>query len=308
MTSRVNKIITEICEKFGFSKTGFAKIEELKDEGEELLNWVESGFIADMNWITKSIDKRKNPTVINPDFKSVISLAYIYDTPVAHSSDEKIPRISRYAWGKRDYHKVLKKKLKQICNLLEMEFSDSIFRYYVDDGPVMDKVWAVRSGLGWMGKHTNVINPEFGSFFFIANIFTNIKFEYSEAISDQCKDCMICINECPTGAIYDEYKLDARKCISYQTIENRADELPEDIELSGWVFGCDICQDVCPFNQHKFFTDDNNFYPREEIVNKTYDDFMELSEDQFNKLFEGTPVRRTKYRGFRRNLLKANEY
>ena len=305
MGHSLKNIIVSLSKEFGFTKIGFAKVTELDEEGENLQQWLRDGNDADMKWIINSFEKRCNPNLIDPDFKSVISLAFIYDTQVPHPADKNIPKISRYAWGKRDYHKVIKKKLKQLCKEFEILSPSSKFRYYIDDGPVMDKVWAVRAGLGWMGKHTNVINPEFGSFFFIANVFTDIEFEYDEEITDLCKDCMICINECPTGAIYDEYKLDARKCISYQTIENRADELPDEMQLNGWVFGCDICQDVCPHNKHKHFTDDDNFYPREEILSLTFDDYLQQSEEQFNKLFEGTPVRRTKYNGFKRNLIKA---
>lgn len=305
VSQTIQSQIEELCLSEGFSKVGFAKITELENESEYLKQWIEAGNDADMTWIKNSFDKRINPILIDSKIKSVISLAFVYDTPVPHSENNNIPKISRYAWGKRDYHKVLKKKLKVLVEKIEHIIPGYYFRFYVDDGPVMDKVWAVRSGIGWMGKHTNVINPEFGSFFFIANIFTDMEFKYSEKISDLCKDCMICINDCPTGAIYDEYKLDARKCISYQTIENRADNLPDNINLSGWVFGCDICQDVCPYNKHNHFTTDDNFYPREEILSKTNSDYLSMTEEQFNKLFEGTPVRRTKYKGFRRNVEKV---
>jgi epoxyqueuosine reductase len=299
------KYIEDLCLKEGFTKVGFAKTEELDKEAIELKEWLEAGYGADMKWMNNSYEKRINSSQINPRIRSVISLAYLYDTPVPHPNEKNIPYISRYAWGKRDYHKVIKKKLKSIVAELEINFPVNYFRYYVDDGPVMDKVWAVRAGLGWMGKNTTVINPDFGSFFFIANIFTDLEFSYAEPIEDKCKSCTVCLTECPTGAIFEEYKLDANKCISYQTIENRCETLPDEINLKGWVFGCDICQDVCPFNQNNFFTTDDNFFPRETIVNKTYDDFLSLSEEQFNSLFEGTPVRRAKYKGFIRNLRKA---
>ena len=167
----------------------------------------------------------------------------------------------------------------------------------------MDKAWAVRSGVGWMGKHTNVINSEFGSFFFLAEILINKVLDYDKPAEDLCKDCRLCIEACPTDAIYDEYKLDANLCISYQTIENR-NEIPEEIDLSGWIFGCDICQDVCPFNGNKIFTEDISFYPKKEVFNKNCDDLLEMDEENFNKIFEGTPVRRTKYNGWKRNLEK----
>jgi epoxyqueuosine reductase len=169
----------------------------------------------------------------------------------------------------------------------------------------MEKHWAVKSGVGWMGKHTNVIDPETGSFFFLSEILINAELEYDEPIKDLCGTCKICISACPTGAIYEPYKLDANLCISYQTIENK-NEIPDYIDLNGWIFGCDICQDVCPYNKRKFFTEDKNFYPKKNIFNKTYEELLNLSEEEFNKEFEGTPVRRTKYTGWRRNLLKSN--
>ncbi|MGH2575872.1 MAG: tRNA epoxyqueuosine(34) reductase QueG, partial [Ignavibacteria bacterium] len=177
-------------------------------------------------------------------------------------------------------------------------------RYYVDDGPVMDKAWAVKSGVGWMGKHTNVINPEYGSWLFLSEIITNLEFEtYDEPIEDLCGSCRICIDACPTGAIIDEYKLDSNLCISYQTIENHG-EIPENIELHGWVFGCDICQDVCPFNKNDRPVSDKDFYPKPEIYNKPLSELDNITEQQFKELFTDSPIRRTKYKGWKRNLQK----
>lgn len=298
--------IRKICLEEGFSRVGIAKAEMLNDEEPYFKKWLADGMNGDMKWLNNSFEKRLDPLKVKENTKSIISLAYIYDTPVLHSKDPNIPKISRYAWGKRDYHKVTKKKLKSVCNDIE-ELSPGIeTRSYVDDGPVMDKAWAVRSGIGWMGKHTNVINPDMGSFFFLSEILVNVELDYDEPIEDLCKNCTICINACPTGAIYDEYKLDANLCISYQTIENKG-EIPEEIDLNGWIFGCDICQDVCPYNSKKVFTEDDNFYPRNDVINRTYDEQLALTEEQFNKTFEGTPIRRTKYTGWKRNLKKAKQ-
>jgi epoxyqueuosine reductase len=302
-----NNLTNLIKNKFldaGFIKTGISKAEALKEEGLHLKLWLEEKRNADMKWMNDSFEKRIDPELIMEDVKSVISLAYLYDTPVAHPDDKSIPKISRYAWGERDYHKILKMKLKTLCKEIEDENEGIKTKYYIDDGPVMDKAWAVRSGVGWTGKNTNVINPEFGSFFFIATVLINSELEYDLPIEDNCKSCSLCVSACPTGAIYEEYKLDSNLCISYHTIENRND-IPEEIDLSGWIFGCDICQDVCPFNESKFFTDDISFYPRKEIIFKTYDDNLKLSEIEFNSLFNGTPVKRTKYKGYIRNLEKA---
>lgn len=304
MKNNLTYLIKQKCLDAGFIKAGISKASVLSEEGLHLKQWLDEGRNADMKWMKDSFEKRIDPGLIMEDIRSVISLAYLYDTPVPHPDDKNIPKISRYAWGERDYHKIIKKKLKLLCKEIEALQEGIRTRAYIDDGPVMDKAWAVRSGIGWMGKNTNVINPEFGSYFFIATILLNTELEYDKPIEDMCRSCSICVSSCPTGAIYEEYKLDSGLCISYQTIENR-NEIPEEIDLSGWIFGCDICQDVCPFNENKFFTDDINFYPRSELANKTYDDLLELSEENFNELFRGTPVRRTKYSGWVRNLKKA---
>ncbi len=306
MQDNLTNTIKQKCLEAGFIKAGISKADVLKQEGYHLREWLDENRNGSMKWMSDSFEKRIDPGLVLEDAASVISLAYLYDTPIAHSEDKNIPKISRYAWGQRDYHKVIKKKLKALTKEIESISPEIKTRYYIDDGPVMDKVWAVRSGIGWMGKNTNVINPEIGSFFFLATVLINIPLEYDDTLEDLCRSCSLCISACPTGAIYDEYKLDANLCISYQTIENR-DEIPEGIHLNGWIFGCDICQDVCPYNHRKIFTEDLNFFPKKQIFNKTYDEFLTLSEDDFNKTFEGTPVRRTKYKGFMRNLKKARE-
>jgi len=266
-----NILTKQIKQKFldsGFMKAGISKAEVLKEERAYLKDWLDESRNADMNWMNSSFEKRADPKLIMEDVKSIVSLAYLYDTPVAHSESKDIPKISRYAWGERDYHKVIKKILRKVCKEIEELSAEIKLRFYVDDGPVMDKVWAVKSGIGWMGKNTNVINPEFGSFFFIATILVNTELEYDKPIDDLCKSCTVCISECPTGALYDEYKLDSNLCISYQTIENRG-EIPEKIDLNGWIFGCDICQDVCPFNDNKYFTDNELFFPNQIRPNRS---------------------------------------
>lgn len=296
--------IVRICKDSGFSLVKFSKPEFLKSEKSYLENWIKDEKNATMKWMENNIEKRVNPFLVMEDVKSIISLAMLYDTPVLHTEDSNLPKISRYAWGKRDYHKIIKSKLKQICKDIELLSPEIKTKFYVDDGPMMDKVWAVRSGIGWMGKNTNVINPELGSYFFLSEILINIELEYDEPIEDMCKNCRLCLVECPTGALYDEYKLDANLCISYQTIENRG-EIPEDINLNGWIFGCDICQEVCPYNSKGVFTAEELFFPREELTNKSFDDLLNYTEKEFNETFSGTPVKRTKYTGWIRNLKKA---
>ena len=307
--SNIKKLIEEKASELGFVKIGFAKADVLTPESDNLKQWLDKGYDADMRWIKKGFDKRKDVKLIMEDAKTVISLAYNYYTPFKH--DETKPKISRYAWGK-DYHKIIKKKLKELCKTIQSlplskgecpKDGGIITHAYVDDGPVMDKAWAARTGIGWMGKHTNIINPEYGSWIFLSEIITNLEFEtYGSSIEDLCGSCRICIDACPTGAIADEYVLDANLCISYQTIENRG-EIPDYIETSGWVFGCDVCQDVCPFNKNDKPTKDKNFYPNEGP--KTKAELEAITEEEFNKIFANSPIKRTKFKRWKRNLLKT---
>ncbi|NOS86200.1 MAG: tRNA epoxyqueuosine(34) reductase QueG [Ignavibacteria bacterium] len=319
-----NSIISK-AKELGFFACGFAKYEVLEDESQKLRKWLDEGKQAEMTWIERGFDKRKDIRQIMPEAKSVISLAYNYYTPFEH--DESKPKISRYAWGK-DYHKILKKKLKELCEFISKTSPNPLLtkegaldrlpltkgecpkdegvlcRAYVDDGPVMDKVWAQRAGIGWMGKHTNIINPDYGSWFFLSEIITNIDFgTYDTPIEDMCGSCTLCISACPTGAIESEYVVNANKCISYQTIENRG-EIPADIDLDGWIFGCDVCQDVCPFNSPKYnhVTEEKGFYPKPELLPLTKEGAIEFTEEQFAETFADSPVKRTKYKGWKRNL------
>jgi epoxyqueuosine reductase len=321
--SYLKKLIKDTAANLGFFKTGFARVETLVNESEHLQKWLSLGYDVDMNWIGRNYEKRKDMRLIMPEAKTVISLAYNYYTPYKHETGK--PKISRYAWGK-DYHKIIKKKLKELAKFIEelgatntLKISGSVItKYYIDDGPVMDKAWAVHAGIGWMGKHTNVIDPEHGSWFFLSEIITNLELDtYDEPIEDMCGKCRLCIDACPTGAIVDDYQLDSNLCISYQTIENRR-EIPGSILLHGWVFGCDICQDVCPFNTNPIPTDNISFYPKEELyvpplrkggVGKfrTKEELESITEDQFNTIFFDSPIRRTKFSGWKRNLDRIND-
>lgn len=300
MRKLTNEIVISKARSVGFDLVGFAQAIELTEEIDKLNLWLDKKYQASMNYMERNIDKRRNPKEILPEAKSIISLAVIYNTPFYHSIDKKFGKISRYAWGK-DYHLIIWEKLDQLEN--ELKTIDSNFKSisYVDTGPVMDKVWAVKAGLGWMGKHTNIINRQIGSWFFIANIICNYEFEYSEQVPDFCGDCTACLDACPTDAILQPYIVDSNKCISYQTIENK-NEIP--LELKGkfdnWLFGCDICQEVCPWNKRFSVTTLNEeFYPKHKEL--TYSEVMELDEISFRNKFAESPVKRTKLSGLKRN-------
>lgn len=307
----MTKKIKSICEKAGFSSVGISKPEIICDEANYFSQWLAEGRNAGMKWLETTFSDRINPFKIFPEVKSIISLAYIYNTPYYHKENKDIPKISRYAWGNADYHKVMKKLLKDLCKeitSIAKDFASKEIKtmYFVDTSPVMEKYWAIKSGIGSRGKNTIVINPKFGSFFFIGTIFINISLEYDRKVEDLCKNCDLCLKSCPTGALYSEYKLDARKCISYHTIENKND-IPNKINLNNWIFGCDICQNVCPYNnkQDLIFSRDQRFLPKEKFFNKSKEIYLNLSEEEFYKDFKNTPIERLKYKHWRRNLLKS---
>lgn len=300
MKKLTNQIVIEKAKQLGFDLVGFAKADLLEDETEKLQQWLDKGFQASMNYMEKNLHKSKDVKEILPTAKSVISLALNYYTPENHSDKNDVGKVSRYAWGK-DYHVVIWQKLDELETMLKEIEPEFETLSYVDTGPVMDKAWAVRAGIGWMGKHTNVINPEIGSWFFIATLITNYEFDYSEIIVDHCGTCTACIDACPTDAIVQEYVVDANKCISFQTIENK-NEIP--IELKGkfdnWIFGCDICQDVCPWNQ-KFsvISSVKEFYPLNKEM--TYNEVMKFDNVSFKERFVESPIKRTKLKGLQQN-------
>jgi len=305
-----NEIVKELALKSGFDLVGFAKADTLDEESIHLQEWLAKGYQSGMTYMERNTDKRYNIREIFPEAKSVISLALNYYTPVQHSDNEDertghpSGKISRYAWG-RDYHLVIWEKLKLLENQLKETDDQFNSISYVDTGPVMDKAWAVRAGIGWQGKHTNVINPGIGSWFFIANIITNYEFNYSELITDHCGSCTACIDACPTNAIVDEYIVDSRKCISYLTIENKG-EIPASFEgkFDNWVFGCDICQEVCPWNiKFSESCEKAEFYPFDGKTGIKLSEVEEMKSGEFNRRFKDSPVKRTKLSGLKRNAL-----
>lgn len=300
-----NQIVIQKAKQIGFDLVGFAKADILEKESEFLQQWLNKNFQGGMDYMERNFEKRKDVKQILPTAKSVISLGLNYYTPHKYSNDKTKGKVSRYAWGK-DYHLIIWSMLDELE--AELKKIDSEFESisYVDTGPVMDKVWAVRAGIGWLGKHTNVINREIGSWFFIANIITNCGFEYSEQIPDFCGTCTACIDACPTDAIVQNYVVDANKCISYLTIENKGEiSLEFKDKFDNWLFGCDICQDVCPWNQ-KFPAETliKDFHPQNKELK--LDDILEMNEDEFKTKFQTSPLKRSKLQGLKRNAKFIN--
>ena len=297
-----NEIVIRKAKAIGFDLVGFAKAEILEEESKRLMKWLEKNYQAGMDYMVKNFEKRTDVKKILPEAKSVISLGLNYYTNDEYSNKKSEGKVSRYAWGK-DYHLLIWSMLDELEE--ELKKVDPTFESisYVDTGPVMDKVWAVRSGLGWLGKHTNIINREIGSWFFIANIITNCEFDYSDQIPDFCGTCTACIDACPTDAIIQEYVIDSNKCISYLTIENK-EQISEEFKdkFDSWIFGCDICQDVCPWNQ-KFPVETmiKDFYPQNKELN--LNEVIEMKEEEFREKFKTSPVKRTKLSGLKRNAL-----
>jgi epoxyqueuosine reductase len=297
-----NDVVIRKAKEIGFDLVGFAKADELIEEAVKLEEWLSKGYHAEMAYMEKNVFKRQDVSIILPGARSVISLAVNYYTDKKYSDKEGTGKVSRYAWGE-DYHIIIWDMLSLLENELKMIDPAFESKSYVDTGPVMDKVWAVKSGIGWQGKHTNVINKEFGSWIFLSTIITNYDFEYSEVIPDFCGTCTACIDACPTKAIVDEYVVDANRCISYLTIENKK-EIPEEFrdKFENWVFGCDICQDVCPWNV-KFSESTLNraFYPAKGSNEIELAEVTIMGEDEFKHRFERSPLKRAKLKGLKRN-------
>lgn len=295
-----NDIVVNKAKENGFNLVGFAKAAILEDEIKKLKEWLRNGYNAGMAYMERNEDKREDLKNVLSNAKSIISLGLNYYTPHVYTHQKKTGKVSRYAWGK-DYHLIIWDKLFELESQLKTLDNNFESISYVDTGPVMDKVWAVKAGLGWMGKHTNVINKDFGSWFFIANIITNYEFDYSEEIPDFCGECTACIDACPTDAIVKNYVVDSNKCISYLTIENK-NEISKEFKgkFDNWLFGCDVCQDVCPWNI-KF--SQNSSCKEFEPFNKEIDhhEIKEMTETAFKEKFAESPVKRAKLSGLKRN-------
>lgn len=288
--------------KLGFLEIGISEAAKLTEEETRLQHWLNIGNHGEMDYMQNHFEKRIDPSELVPGAKSVISLLYNYYTD--KKSAESSFKISRYAYGK-DYHSVLKKKLKKLFQIIKNIIPETEGRYFIDSAPVLERAWARKSGLGWIGKSTMLINPKTGTFFFLAELVLNIKLEYNTGvITDHCGNCRRCIDACPTGAISEQgYQMDARKCISYLTIENRK-EIPEEFskKMDNYIFGCDICQIVCPWNKFATEHQEIDFLPHGKLMDMKDNDWKCLNTESFDELFRGTPVTRAKFSGLRRNI------
>ncbi|MDE0771395.1 MAG: tRNA epoxyqueuosine(34) reductase QueG [Salibacteraceae bacterium] len=298
--TRLTHLIKSKAKEIGFEQVGISKAVRLEKEAPRLEKWLQSGYHGTMSWMENHFDKRIDPTELLVGAKSIISCTLNYYPEEVQVSDA--PKISKYAYGE-DYHFVIKRKLKELIKIIGLEVGDINARAFVDSAPIMDKVWAEKSGLGWVGKNTNLIHPKKGSFFFVAEIVLDVELDYDNPINDYCGTCTKCIDECPTGAIVEPYVVDGSKCISYFTIELKSDiPMEQQGKFEKWAFGCDICQDVCPWNKFSKPHSEEAFSPNPKLLSFTGKDWEELSEDVFKEIFKRSAVKRTKFEGLKRNL------
>ena len=300
------RLVKRKCFDLGFSHVGISKSVFLEKEARRLEEWLSNDFNGKMSYMENHFDKRTDPGKLVDGAKSVISVLFNYHNPTKQL-DDNAPKISQYAYGK-DYHFVIKNKLKELQLFLTKKFGEINCRGFVDSAPVMDKVWAEKSGLGWIGKHSNLINKEMGSYFFIAELIVDIDLEQDIPINDYCGTCTKCIDACPTEAIVQPYVVDGSKCISYLTIELKDQILPNEFKgkMDSWMFGCDICQDVCPWNRFASAHNEPQFNPHPDLLKLTKKEWNELSEETYQNLFRKSAVKRTKFSGLKRNISFLN--
>jgi epoxyqueuosine reductase len=294
------QLIKTEAKRLGFLSCGISKAEFLEEEAPRLEQWLNQNMQGQMRYMENHFDKRLDPTKLVPDSKSVISLLLNYYPQDQQNQDSF--KLSKYAYG-IDYHFVIKDKLKQLLAFIQESIGEVHGRAFVDSAPILDKAWAARSGLGWMGKHSNLLTQEVGSFYFIAELIVDLELEYDGAVTDHCGSCTACIDACPTAAIVEPYVVDGSKCISYFTIELK-EQIPNAVkgQFEDWIFGCDICQDVCPWNRFSKPHSEPLFNPHPELLSMTKKDWDEITEDVFKSLFRKSAVKRTKFSGLKRNI------
>lgn len=295
-----SKFIKEEAKRLGFLSCGISKAGFLEDEAPRLEKWLNNNHNGQMAYMENHFDKRLNPTLLVDDAKSVVSLLLNY-FPSESQNDDSF-KISKYAYG-QDYHFVIKEKLKELLHSIEENIGAVSGRAFVDSAPVLDKAWAAKSGLGWIGKNSNLITQKVGSFYFIAELILDLELEYDHAVTDHCGSCTACIDACPTQAILAPYIVDGSKCISYYTIELK-ENIPNEMKgkFDEWMFGCDTCQDVCPWNRFSKPHAEPLFNPNPDLISFSKQDWMEITEETFRKVFKNSPIKRTKFDGLVRNI------
>lgn len=294
-------IVKQIAQRLGFMACGISKATFLEEEAPRLEKWLMQNHHGEMGYMARNFDKRLDPRKLVPGAKSVVSLLYNY-YPNASQTDKDAPKLARYAYGK-DYHHVIKDKLFEFMHDIQTEIGAVEGRVFVDSAPVLEKAWAAKSGLGWVGKNTNLIRKQNGSYFFIAELIIDLELAADGAVTDHCGSCTACLDACPTNAFVAPYKLDASKCVSYFTIELK-DAIPNEVkgQFDDWVFGCDICQEVCPWNRFSTPHNEPQFEPNPALMQLSKKDWHEITEEVFNRLFEASAVQRTGFNGLKRNL------
>ena len=295
------QLIKEEAHRLGFSFVGFSKAEFLEEEAPRLEKWLKEKQHGEMSYMENNFDKRLDPRLLVEGSKSVISLLYNYYSDQIQS-DPTAPKISTYAYGE-DYHFVIKRKLKSLLHFIQDNIGQVDARVFTDSAPVLDRAWAKKTGLGWIGKNANLINKNQGSYFFIAEIILDLDLIYDSPVQDYCGSCTKCIDACPTGAIIQPYVVDGSKCISYFTIELK-EAIPQEVKgkMDDWMFGCDICQQVCPWNSFSLQHNEPAFNPHPDLLSMTKGDWKDLQEDTFKELFRKSAVKRTKFSGLKRNI------
>jgi len=300
--NQVTNLVKTYSNSLGFEYCGIARAEALPDEARKLENWLSKGFHASMNYMEKHFEMRVDPTRLVPGAKSVITMLLNY-YPV-NDPPSGIPKISKYAYGK-DYHDIIKGKLKEFLTRIQSNIGQIHGRGFVDSAPVLERAWAQRSGLGWIGKNGNLINRKSGSFLFIATLITDLELEYDDPYAaDYCGTCTRCVDACPTEAIMDGKVIDGGRCISYLTIELKDQIIPQAMKgkFDGWIFGCDICQDVCPWNRFSKASGEAGLNPLPGLFELTATDWAEMTEDSFRKNFGKSALARAKLSGIKRNV------
>jgi len=301
--SELRRAVKRKARELGLDACGISQAGPLDVEAERLNEWLDRGHQADMEWMSRHGAKRTDPTLLVEGARSIISVLQSYYTPHEAVNDPAIGRISRYAWGD-DYHLKLKERLFALLEWLQETVPGTEGRAFVDSAPVMDKAWAARAGLGWIGKHSNLISREHGSWVFIGELVVTTAIEPDGPVTDHCGSCTACIDACPTNAITQPYVVDANRCISYTTIEFRGERPPDDISSGhgNWIFGCDVCQEVCPWNKFRTETSESAYEPRPGVLDTPLEEWRQLDQEAFSSRFRRSAVKRTKLKGFQRNV------